>query len=413
MLEYYFKQPRVLARIRASILYKQIRTLTCYLHDCGYKPENIRSHIRRVEHFGIWLKANGIKVGSVNKDTINSFLDGHLPICHCDSPCSRSRKYVRAALNCLLCILPSQNQKPHTPVEKEIHRFKMYMSDVCGLSSSTIYYRVLYVTEFLTDTFGNHQIEYQNITPDRILKYVSKKAKQFKSSSTKSMTSSLRRYFRFLQFEGKCSRNLIGAVPTIPGRKLATIPKTMTKEQLSSFLASFSHKTPYGQRDYAIALCLVELGIRASEAKDLLLDDIDWKNSTVTIRSSKTSLSRILPLPARLGRALACYLKNGRPKTDSRHIFIKHRASMNAPITVHTIKGAMRRTHKRVGHADQVSGTHVFRHTLATVMYQKGATLKEVADILGHKCVDTTTIYTKVNLPMLAKVALPWPGVQS
>ena len=383
------------------------------MHNDGYHPRIIQMYIRNIEHFGMWLKSNGIKVSSVNKDTINSFLDGHLPNCHCDSPCSCNRKYVRAALNHLLGVLPSHNSKPITPVEKETNRFKMYMDDVCGLSSSTIHHRVCNTIEFLTDTFGNHQIKYQNITPCRILKYVSKKAKQLKPSSMKILTVSLRCYFRFLKFEGKYSSNLIDAVPTIPSWKLATIPKTMTKEQLSRFLASFNRKTPCGQRDYAMALCFIELGLRAYEVKGFLLDDIDWKNSTVTIRSSKTSRSRILPLPVHIGKALVCYLKNGRPKTDSRNVFVRYSVPKGKPVTIHMVGGAMRRAHKRAGLEDQFTGTHVFRHTLATAIHQKGATLKEVADILGHKCIETTTIYTKVNLTMLAKVALPWPEVKS
>ena len=417
MLEYYFKRPSVQVRVKTNVLCKQIIKLICYLHDCGYQPGTIRLYVLKVEHFGTWLKANGIKVSSVNKDTINSFLDGHLPNCHCDLPCSRSRKDVRAALNLLLRVLPSQNQKPKktdiTPVKKEIDRFKSYLKDVCGLSNSTIHSYMRNTREFLLDRFGKRQIRHQNINPRQIIKYVSQKAKRYKSSSMQVLAASLRCYFRFLQLEGKCSCNLISAVPTIPCWKLATIPKTLTQEQLSRFLASFNRKTPYGQRDYAMALCLLELGIRASEVRDLLLDDIDWKNSTVTIHASKTLKSRILPLPVRLGKTLACYLKNGRPKTDSRNVFIRQRAPYNKPVTAHLVDDAMRRAYKRAGFGDQFIGTHILRHTLATVMHQKGATLKEVADILGHKCIDTTTIYTKVNLPMLAKVALPWPEVQS
>ena len=287
------------------------------------------------------------------------------------------------------------------------------MNDVCGLSDSTVHYHIRNAREFLLDRFGKRQIRHQDINPRQIMRYVSEKAKKYKSGSTKVLAYSLRCYFRFLQFEGKCSRNLIGAVPTVPNWKLATLPKTMTKEQLVKFLASFNRKTPSGQRDYAMALCFLELGIRASEVKDLLLDDIDWKNSTVNIRASKTSQSRILPLPFRLGRALACYLKNGRPKTDSRNVFIRHSVPKGKPVTIYIVRATMRYAHERAGLSDQFTGTHVFRHTLATTMHQKGATLKEVADILGHKCIDTTTIYTKLNLTMLAKVAMPWPEVQS
>ena len=112
MLEYYSKQPHVQARIKANALYKQIRKLIYYLRHCGYQPKTIKMYIPKVVHFGIWLKDNGIAVSSVNKDTISSFLNGHLPNCRCAPPCSRNRIYVRAALNCLLCILPSQNQMP-------------------------------------------------------------------------------------------------------------------------------------------------------------------------------------------------------------------------------------------------------------------------------------------------------------
>ena len=91
------------------------------MHDCGYQPRTIWMYISKVEHFGMWLKYNDIKVSSVNKDTIKSFLNGHLSNCHCDLRCSSCR--TRTALNCLLRVLPHQNQKPITPVEKEIPLF--------------------------------------------------------------------------------------------------------------------------------------------------------------------------------------------------------------------------------------------------------------------------------------------------
>lgn len=416
MLEYYFKRPRVQARVRTNVLYRQIRKLIYYLHDCGYRPETIQSYVQKIEHFGSWLKTNSIPANSVNKETINSFLDEHLLSCRCTAPCSCGRKDVRAALNRLLYILPSGSRKSKkssiTSVDKEIQRFKAYMNNVCGFSTSTIHYRVRYATEFLTDRFGKRQIKHQDITPCQIIKYVSDKAKQYKPGSTKVLACSLRCYLRFLQFEGRCPHNLIDAVPTIPNWKLATLPKTMTNEQLSKFLASFKRKTPSGKRDYAMALCFLELGMRASEVTNLLLDDIDWKNSTISIRVTKALRSRILPLPVRFGRALACYLKNGRPKTDSRNIFIRHSVPKGKPITIYIVRSVMRYAHERAGLGDQFTGTHVFRHTLATMMYQKGVTLKEVADVLGHKSINSTTIYTKLNLSALANVALPWPEVK-
>ncbi|MBI9018570.1 MAG: tyrosine-type recombinase/integrase [Phycisphaerae bacterium] len=417
MFEYYFTRPRVRVRMRANVLFPEIRKLIDYLHDCGYRAETIQSYAQKIEHFGNWLKTHRIQVRFVNKDTITSFLNEHLPNCHCTRLRSCNQINVRAALNRLLYVLPSGSQKPKDlsvkPIDKEIQKFKAYMTDVCGLSASTVHYRARYATEFLMNRFGKRQVKHQDITPRHIIKYVANKATQYKSGSTKVLACSLRCYFRFLQFNGTCSLNLISAVPTVPSWKLATLPKTMDQEQLSRFIASFNRKTPSGQRDYAIALCFLDLGMRASEVTNLLLDDIDWKNSTISIRASKTFSYRILPLPVHLGRALAGYLKNARPKTSSRNIFIRHSVPKGKPVTIYIVRAAMRYAHERAGLGDLFTGTHVFRHTLATAMHQKGASLKDVADILGHKCIDSTTIYTKLNLTMLAKVALPWPGVQS
>ena len=76
------------------------------------------------------------------------------------------------------------------------------------------------------------------------------------------------------------------------------------------------------------------------------------------------------------------------------------------------IRGVIRRAFARVEGCTHLAGTHVLRHTAATRLYRGGASLKEVADLLGHRSLDTTAIYTKVDLTALAAVALPWPEVQ-
>lgn len=417
MLENYFKRPHVLARMKTNILYSQMRKLIYYFHDSGYSIHTIQSYMQKIEHFGNWLKANRVTIRSVDKDTIKSFIDEHLPNCYCTVLHSYGPIDIRAALNHLLHILPFVKQKQKkplkTPAEKEVQKFRGYLKEVCGLSDSTIHYHARFVTEFLVSIFKKRLIKHHMITPARIIKYVSDKAGQYKPDSIKVLAYSLRCYFRFLQFKGKCSRNLIEAVPTIPHWKLSELPKTMTKEQLSKFRGSFDRRTLSGQRDYAMALCFIELGLRASEVTNLSLDDIDWENSTVNVRALKTLRSRILPLPVHLGKALVCYLQNGRPKTDFRNIFIRHSVPKGKPVTIYIVRNAMRFAHERAGLSEHVAGTHVFRHTAATLIHQKGATLKEVADILGHKSIDSTIIYTKLNNTMLAEVALPWPEVES
>ena len=126
------------------------------------------------------------------------------------------------------------------------------------------------------------------------------------------------------------------------------------------------------------------------------------------LSESKSCRVERLPLPQTTGAALVDYLSHGRPATSSRSVFVLHRAQMGWAATNTTVRGAIRRAFERAGLP--WSGTHILRHTATTRMVQGGVTLKDVADVLGHRSIDTTLIYTKVDLPQLSRVALPWPG---
>ena len=225
------------------------------------------------------------------------------------------------------------------------------------------------------------------------------------------MTPALRSFLRFLQMKGLCAARLVNAVPYIPAWKLSGIPNYLTKEQLDELLSSFDRKTPTGRRDYAIAICLARLGLRRKEASQLTLDDIDWRSGSLHIISSKSRRFSSLPLPEDLGKAIVDYLRNGRPPTEERRVFVCHRHRVGAPLKSAAIGTIIRRRFKRIGMKVPSRGTHILRHTVATHMVQQGVNIKEVADFLRHRSLDTAVIYTKVNLPMLLEVALPWPKI--
>ena len=165
-----------------------------------------------------------------------------------------------------------------------------------------------------------------------------------------------------------------------------------------------------GRRDYAMALCQIVLGFRVSEVAGLLLDKIDWHSAVVRIEAAKGGRSRELPLVKRVGQAIADYLRRGRPSSTCRNVFIRHRAP-RGPVSTAVIRGAIRGALAKVEGCEHWAGTHVLRHTAATDMLRQGASLKEIADVLGHHSIETTTIYAKVDLPGLNTVTMPWPEV--
>ena len=113
--------------------------------------------------------------------------------------------------------------------------------------------------------------------------------------------------------------------------------------------------------------------------------------------------------PARVAAALAAYLRHGRPPTSSRVIFVHHRAPRGQPLGPSGVRCAVRTAYGHAGLGTRLTGTHALRHTAATRMLRAGASLKEIADVLRHRSLDTSAIYAKVDREALTEVALPWP----
>jgi integrase/recombinase XerD len=142
------------------------------------------------------------------------------------------------------------------------------------------------------------------------------------------------------------------------------------------------------------------------------LDDIEWHDGTILVRAAKSRRERSLPLPADVGAALAVYLRDGRPASALREVFLTARPPYRA-LDPSSVVAIVARAMTLAGVPVARRGAHVFRHTVATRMVRGGASFKQVADVLGHARIETTAIYAKLDLATLARVALAWPGVES
>lgn len=152
----------------------------------------------------------------------------------------------------------------------------------------------------------------------------------------------------------------------------------------------------------------MDLGLRTSEIWRLQLDDVIWREGVLRIHGKGRRIDS-LPLPRTTGRAIADYLCKGRPRTASRALFLRHRPPFNSPAGPTTIRAVVRNAAQRCGLGQRLTGPHIRRHTLANRLIKSGATLKEIADLLRHRSIDTSTIYTKVDFNALEKIAAPWP----
>lgn len=293
-----------------------------------------------------------------------------------------------------------------------IGAYKQHQRRTRGLRERTLHGYERLVRPFVRATVGDDPFDLTSVSPSDVIEFVASLRGRFSPASMKLVHAALRSFFRFLRAEGLCDERLEAAIPAVAHWRLSTLPRYLSDEQLDQVLSSFDVPKPFGTRDRAIVLCLSTLGLRPGEVAGLRLEDIDWRGGTIRLRARKTGRGAVLPLPGEAGRAIVAYLREERPKTDERRVFVQHQGSRRGePISSNALSAVAVRALRRAGVEAPLGGAYVFRHTVASRLVRRGASLKEVADFLGHRCLDSTAIYAKLDLPALRQVALPWPEV--
>ena len=295
-------------------------------------------------------------------------------------------------------------------VDQCLNAFDKHLESERGCAPGT---RAHYLHEarcFLVEVFPDLKINWEGLNADHVAGFVLRRAEKLSRLSQQGPVTAIRSLLRFLTFEGQIRAGLEGAVPPLRGSRHASIPRHLSPEQLDFVLTLCPSDNALDKRNRAMLLLLARLGLRAGEVFRVSLDSLNWTGSAVLIRSSKTARERILPMPEDVGNSLADYLTKGRPPSSERLVFLSHLPPYQPLRSTGVLSSFVNSLLRQAGILAPCSGTHVLRHTLATGMVRHGATFKDVADILGHRSITTTGIYAKLDLPTLAKVALPWPG---
>lgn len=293
-----------------------------------------------------------------------------------------------------------------------VEQYKQYQRRTRGLRDQTLLGYERLVRRFVRAAVGDDPIDPTRFTPSDVVDFIASMTARFSPRSMKAVRGTLRSFFRYLRVEGLCDEQLEAAIPTVAHWRLSSLPRYLTDQQLEQMLASCDASTPCGDRDHAILLCLSSMGLRPREVADLRLEDIDWRAGVVQLRTRRNRRDAALPLPRKAGGAIVAYLRGQRPVTDERRVFVQHHGRHRGrPISSKAVSAVVVRALQRAQVESPLAGAYVLRHTVATRMVRQGASLKEVADFLGHRSLDTATIYAKADLSALREVALPWPEV--
>jgi site-specific recombinase XerD len=296
-------------------------------------------------------------------------------------------------------------------IEAILQEYAGWLREERGLAPSTIENYTGYIRRFLTSTCGADEPRLTGISASQVTDYIRRNAPRDRTfSQAKNIVTSLRSFFRFARYRDYVRTDLAAVVPSVAGWSMASIPRAMPADCVRRLLdESKAWRTPVGLRNRAILLLLARLGLRAQEIVRLELDDIDWSQGWLRVHG-KGRQERPMPLPHDVGQAIASYLKNGRPESTCRGLFLRSRAPFDGLGSHSDICQIVRRAIGRAGIELKVTGAHQLRHALAVDMLRQGLSLTEIGQMLRHRSPEATRRYAKVDLDGLRAVALPWPG---
>ncbi len=384
-----------------------------YLGERGYAPGTIAGYVGTAAHFLHWSERSSLSGASIEESAVASFLDRHIAHCDCGWRSTEDYKSARAALGHLLLVLRTLGVAAArvvrtTPVDEEIRRFVEHLDHIRGLAPGTRQAMGRIVRELLWKRFHDRPVVISAITPEHLRRCFASLCERYRApSSAGTVVSALRSYLRYRAAAGDLVGGLVSVLSSPANWQHASLPKSLADGELERLLTSLDWPAPAMRRSTAIVRCAVDLGLRSGEIAALSLDDIDWRAGTVKLRKTKSCREQLLPLPEPTGRALAAYLEHERPRSALRAIFVRRVAPDDRLVGADLVRKTIREAYRRAGLP--YTRSHLLRHTIARRLLEAGSSLKEVADVLRHRSLNTTLIYAKLDSRALGAVALPWP----
>ena len=395
-----------------------------HLRKGRYSPYTTRCRIAVAIRFVRYLKEVHVAVEAVEPSDVDHYLREELRLYrqhHRRTPRSMGRWRHRQTAGIYMLLRLVRKQWPPEAVatpSEQFHRevceqYGVWMNDFRGLAPETISRRCAEARQFLTwlAERGDQQ-NLLNITIRDVDSYLIVRAVSQRRTSVKLYATYLRSFLLFLYMSRRVILDLSSVVigPTLYA--FESIPSALRADEVSKVLeTSRKDRSQKGLRDYAILMLLSSYGLRAGEVTALRLSDVDWQGDMLRIQHSKDGESSELPLLPTVGNAILKYLQKGRPQTDAREIFIRHRAPFHPYPNGSSLYRLVRKRITAAGIEPQGKrGSHVFRHARAVSMLRAAVPVKEIGDLLGHRSTHATAAYLKLATEDLRVVALEIPG---
>ena len=415
MLEQYFSTPQTIDNIRACWLSQPIELYVNTLVQQRYSASSIISRVPVLMRFADFSWTNGVREFTNLPTLVEPF------VTHCaekhklDRKSTRERDYrneVRGPVEQMLSLaLPDfvARGRPASiviePFSTQAPGFFPYLENERGLSVSTMRQYRHWLRRFQEYLCKLDLQRLCDLSPAVISALITSTTPGLSKSSISGFCSTMCVFLRYLHREGIISRDLSSTIDAPQKRRLSSIPRSITWDEVRLMLESVDRRTIVGIRDYAILLLLVTYGLRAREVASLSLEHIDWERERLLIPERKAGHCTAYPLSSVVGEAIVEYLEKGRPKLEERSVFFRTIAPYK-PLTHISVGTRTSFYLKKAGIKVYRPGSHTLRHTCVQRLIDAEFPLATIGQFVGHRSPQSTEVYSKVDIETLRKVAL-------
>lgn len=404
-------RPGIVAPKTDDILGHHLNQFRAYLESRSYSPGTLAGYIRAVSALGVLMPKHRIALEDLNEaEAVRLFAKAEWPAYQRRHGNYMVKHFVQFLVERGVKICVVKPAMPENSREKLRRDYEAYLRNERGLSEKTICKLWYLIVCFLKFRFGDDLGDLSKITPIDIARFMQQLHSRAQPYRVKTTATQLRWFFQFLFRAGKTKNNLSQGIPSVAQRWGQRLPRHLLPEQVEALLAAVRSDTPTGRRNYAMLLLLARLGLRPPEVIAMQMDDIDWRSGEIMVRGKGKLYDRV-PLPKDVGEALAAYVRRDRGVTPSRTLFVNGHAPHLGFKSSETINCILKKAFAKAGLKPPTPyvGSHILRHSLATNLVQRGASLDEIANVMRHRSRATTMTYARLDVAGLRSIALPWP----
>jgi len=396
----------------AHVLDKCVESFLTKLSGLGYSTATMRQKRAMVEYFARWVVHRRLDIAKVDERVVDAFHVhlGRRRIRRGNWRCT-TETFLEHLRGEAVTDRPEETVRDDSREAHLLLRYETYLREERGLARETVCNYLRFVSGFARKHFTRSATGEHAPGPgfQEIRDYLLASTRVLAPRTAQLVATALRSFLRFLFLRGETSVDLAPAIPLVRGWRQVSVHPYLSPEEVERLLATCDGTTSAGRRDHAILLLLARLGVRACEVAAMQIADLRWRTGEILIRG-KGLVHQHLPMLPDVGAAVALYLRDGRPKSSCRSVFLRNDAP-RTELSADAVGFIVRRALVRAGLHPPRRGSHLLRFSLATNMIQTGATMTEIGEVLRHRSPETTEIYAKVDFEALRAVALPWTGL--